>query len=549
MIGLPCILACGCSLLLRLSPIPATAVPSARQVRDNGSDKQTAADVQADAAYQKGMRLLRQKRYAEALAQFRRLEQEAPQSPQGAMGEGTALALMGESEGAVRALGKALSLDPSFWVARRELGIIYWSQGLKRQAAEQLLPVVQQHPDDETGDAILGQYEFEQNQYELALGYLSHVPGLVTADVQLSLMVAKAQLKTGKTNEASEMLEGLRRRPGLTNSQLFELAWMLGQADLYKDAIRTFNQLPSEFPDKLRHSYGLALAYFGDSQYTPCIATLNELLKSGNTAPEVYSLLGVAQEKAGRTKEAYDAFRQGILKNPNDTRSYLNIATLACQHLSYDLAVQILTSGIEVNPNSEPLVLSRGIAHTLKAEFGAAEQDYARAIQMAPKDHASYLALGLSKLESGDLEGAIQALQKASELDPDDPYPYYFETEALLQKGVAPGTPRFNQARAVIDTSLRLDPNLAFAHADRAKLELLSNDAASAVADLERARAADPKSTSIAYLLAQAYRRNGQKEKSDVLFAQVKESSDRDARQFVHDALTQTLVVTSQSGE
>jgi Flp pilus assembly protein TadD len=77
---------------------------------------------------------------------------------------------------------------------------------------------------------------------------------------------------------------------------------------------------------------------------------------------------------------------------------------------------------------------------------------------------------------------------------------------------------------------------------------LLANDTASAVSDLERARAADPKSTSITYLLAQAYRRNGQKEKADALFVQVKELSDRDARQFVRDSLTQTLVVTSQSG-
>jgi tetratricopeptide (TPR) repeat protein len=505
-------------------------------------------EQQADAAYQQGTQLLGERQYGEALKQFQLVERLAPHLPQGPSGQGIALALMGKPEEAIEALKKALHLDPSFWVAKRELGIVYWSQGLKQQSAEQLRPVVQRHPDDEAGNAILGQYEFEQNHYEQALGYLSHVPGQVAADPGLSLMVAQAQLKTGKTSEARETLKGLVRRPGLTNSQLFDLAWTLGQAELYKESIQTFNQLPPEFPDKLRHNYGLALAYFGDSQYEPCIATLSELLKSGATAPEVYSLLGVAQEKAGHTKEAYDAFRQGILNNPRDAQNYLDIATLACEHLSYDLAVQILTSGIELNPNSQALVLSRGIAHTLKVEFRAAEQDYARAIRMAPHDHGNYVALGLSKLESGDLEEAIQALQKASELEPEDPHPYYFETEALLQKGLAPGTPRFDQARRAIETALRLDPNLAYAYADRARLELLANDTASAVSDLERARAADPKSTSITYLLAQAYRRNGQKEKADALFVQVKELSDRDARQFVRDSLTQTLVVTSQSG-
>src|SRR6266567_2792117 len=49
----------------------------------------------ADALYQKGMELLRQQRYAEALEQFRLLEQETPRSPQGPTGAGIALALMG----------------------------------------------------------------------------------------------------------------------------------------------------------------------------------------------------------------------------------------------------------------------------------------------------------------------------------------------------------------------------------------------------------------------------------------------------------------------
>jgi tetratricopeptide (TPR) repeat protein len=514
-----------------------------------GTQEPTAADLnKAGAEYEKGMQLLRQQRYGEALALFRLVEQQAPQSPQGLTGEGIALALMGKGEDAITALQKALALDPTFWVAQRELGIVYWSQGRKGEAAEELRPLVKLHPDDGVGNAILGQYEFEETHYDQALQYLSRIPGQVAADPALSLIAAGAQLKSGQAIAAAQTLKSLLDRPGLTNSQLFQLAWLLNQAELYKESIQTLSKVPPDFPDALRHYYELAFAYYGDAQNDKCITTLNKLLKNGSTSPEVYALLGAAMEKDGRTKEAYDTFRQGILQNPRDPQNYLNIATLACQHTNYDLAAQILTSGISFIPDSHELVFSRGIAYTLKGDYTSAQRDYDRAIHMAPRDEGNYIAMGLSKLISGDLESAVQAMQKAAELEPKDPRPYYFETEALLQRGLTSGTPEFEQAQGAIDQALALDSSLAGAYADRARLELLAGDTRGAVSDLERAHKADPTATTITYRLAQAYHQTGRTAEASALFAQVKEGSEQEAKDLARRSLSQALVVISQPG-
>ncbi len=353
-------------------------------------------------------------------------------------------------------------------------------------------------------------------------------------------------MKTGETVQATEVLKGLVGRTGLTEEQNFELAWLLGQAKLFKAAIQAFNEQPADYPDEFRRNYGLALAYFGDGQYDKCVGTLEALVRQGSTRPEIFALLGVAEEKSGHTKEAYSAFRNGILTNPRDAQNYLNIATLACEHLNYDLAAEILTQGIERIPRSHELFLSRGIAYTLKARFAQAQQDYERAIQLASIDADAYLALGLSQLEAGELNGAIRSFKEASSREPKDPRPYYFLTETLIQMGVAPGSAGFAQAKGAISTALALDPDFAYAHLDRAKLELEAKETDKAIADLERARTVDPKSGSIAYALAQAYRRNGEKAKADALFKQVRESSAREARQFRRDSLTQTLVVISK---
>jgi tetratricopeptide (TPR) repeat protein len=493
------------------------------------------------------MRLLNEKRYAEAFEEFRQVEQLDPRIPQGQSGQGIALALMGRREEAIKALRKALEIDPTFWVARRQLGIVLWSQGLKAEARDQLQQVSQLIPNDPPVIVLLGQYEFEHQNYLQALTYFSKAPGPVEQDAQLSLMKAQALLKTSQKDEARKVLSALAARTGLSPEQRFRVAWGLGEAELYKPSIEAFRSLPADYPDPFSRDYGLALAYFEDKRFSKCIETLKSLEARNIARPELFSLLGVAEEKVGETKEAYDAFRQGILANPNDAQNYLNLATLASQHLNYDLAAQILSQAIERIPSDHELYLSRGIAYTLKAKFPEAVEDYRRAINLAPNDAGNHIALGLCQLETGDLEGALQAFQQAGDLGSKAPEAYYFLAEALIQKGVEPGTPSFERASQAIDKALSLDSNLPYAYLDRAKLALRADATDQAIADLERAQALDPKSRSIAYVLAQAYQRKGETAKAEALFASVKESSETEARQFRRDALTQALVVISGS--
>ncbi len=490
------------------------------------------------------MQLLGEKRYAEALEKFRAVEQLTPRLPQGPSGQGIALALMGKPTEAIEALKKALELDSSFWVATRELGIVYWSQGQKELAYQELQKLVEIYPNDAAVNVILGQYEFEHQNFPQASAYFSKAPAAVEQDTRLSLMRAQALLRTDRKAEAGEALRTLASRTDLTPEQRFQLAWALGEAELYQPAIELFKSVPEDYPNRFARNYGLALAYFENKQYSSCVEILKSL-EAKEKHPETYSLLGVAEEKAGDTKGAYDAFRQGIISSPSDPQNYLNIATLSCLHLNYDLAIQILSSGIDRVSDAHELLLSRGIAYTLKAQFAEAREDYNRSIGMAPQDTGNYIALGLCELETGRLDAAISAFRKAGDLDSREPKAYYFLAEALIQKGVEPATKAFAEAGKALDKALSLDPNLSYAYLDRAKLELRANQVEQAIADLVHAQGIDPHSRSIAYLLAQTYRRKGENAKADALFARVQSASEEEAKQFRRDALTQALIVIS----
>jgi tetratricopeptide (TPR) repeat protein len=523
----------------------AASQSSAQSSNSRNGAQASAAALSEDSIYQSAMSLVHQKRYDDALVQFRLLETQFPQHPQGFTGEAIVLALTGEAHRAVDILKKALEIDPNYWLARRELGVLYWSEGLKQDSADQLGPLVHQHPDDGPVNLILGQYEFGRKNYEKALSYFSRVPAEMTADPNLALMGAESQLHSGEEASAKQILRSLQTRPDLTVEVRFRLAWLLGQAGLSAEAIQEFNKLPPDYPDPFRRNYGLALAYFGTQDYQECIQTLKPLLAGAINRPEIYSLLGVAEEKSGHTQEAYQDFRQGILQNPANAQNYLNLATLSSQHDNYEVAAEVLSEGLARNPDAQDLLLSRGIAYTLAARFADANKDYQRVIEIAPDDYGAYLAWGISEQEAGNLDDAVRLFRRAIVREPKDPRSYCFLTETLMQKGAVPGASDFQEAQRAIDSALSLEPNFAHAYADRAKLDLAQGNTKKAIVDLEHARSADPKSRQIAYALARAYQREGEKAKAAPLFKEVADRGEEDSGQFAKDSLTETLTVVS----
>jgi tetratricopeptide (TPR) repeat protein len=506
-----------------------TSYPSAPQSPTSSDGEATSK--KASENYDAGMRLLREKRYAEALEQFRLEEQHAPNLPQGATGEGIALALLGRLDEADNALNRALQLDPSDWMARRELGIVEWELNHKEEAAKQFSEIVKLFPSDGPINSLLGQYEYEKHNYQQAAVFFAVAPAELVRNPPLKLMAAEALLKSGRLEEGKQQLAGLEDAPGLTPDQRFRLGWLLGQSRQYKDAIAVFNSLPADYPDQLKVSYGLALAYLELDDFSKSIALLKPHAASPKTSPAVLSLLGVAEEKAGRTEEAYNDFRRGIELFPSDDECYLDIAALAAVHVDYDLALPFVSAGIETIPSNYKLILTRGLLYNLKGQYDLALRDYQNALSLAPEQASIYVASAMCYEAQNRYPEAVSILQQAARLQIKDVLVYYFLADALFRQGIAPNTPRYEQAQSAVESGLRLDPEYAFTYLQRAKLELMAQHTENAVLDLEHARRLEPNSQAILYQLANAYRREGRNSEADKLLVSTVEANKKEGEE------------------
>ena len=460
-----------CKLCLRISVLFAFSVllPCALTAQVPEPSSQKASDV-----YDAGMRLLREKRYAEALEQFQQEEKIAPKLPQGATGEGIALALLGRLPEAQQALGRALQIDPTDWMPRRELGIVEWQLNEKDQAAKDLAEIVKLFPTDGGANSVLGQYEWERGNYSQAAAYFAAAPAEVAGAPRLRLMNAEALLKTGRLNEAKEQLAGLSGQANLTPDEKVRLGWLLGQSKQYPEAIQVFNSIPKDYPDQPKLRYGLALAYFEQSDYAKCIETLKDYTAPGTSSPAVLSLLGVAEEKAGHTEEALIAFREGIEQFPTDNESYLDLATLGAVHVNYDIPLPALAAGMEKIPGDYKLFLASGLLHNLKGQHDIAQAEYQKALALAPDQASIYVALGMCYEDEDKYSDAVAILQKAVERQIKDVLVYYFLADTLFRQGVAPNTPQYEQAQSAVEAGLRIDPGYAFSYLQRAKLETMT---------------------------------------------------------------------------
>lgn len=135
--------------------------------------------------------------------------------------------------------------------------------------------------------------------------------------------------------------------------------------------------------------------------------------------PETLSLLGQPLYPPALSKDERDAAQRQLAEaraayeqNPNDAGQVLAFqqANLALGRVGD--ALEILTHGLESNPDDPRLLLERGRSYIRIRKFSVAERDLRKASTTLP---AAACALGLAQYLSADYKGAAETLGKCGD--------------------------------------------------------------------------------------------------------------------------------------
>lgn len=432
-------------------------------------------------------------------------------------------------DAALARLAPALQRDPNNPQLRSLQGIAFSGQGHPAQALAAFHRALAASPDYLPALEGAAQIEYAAGSPK-AVPLLNHIlrlrPGDPTSHAMLAVLAYKGADCAAAVQHFAAAGEVLDSQPGA----LRQYAACLVRLRQAEKAIPIFQRVLAREPGDSGDRRRLAALQLMTDQPKDALATLAPLLQDQPDAATL-QLAASAYEADHDTPHAVTALRQAIIQSPRDTDLYLDFANISMAHQSFQVGIDMINSGLRLQPKAAALYLARGILYVQLAHYDRAENDFEIANRLDPRLSATSAAQGLMAEQKDDLDSALATVRSKLRAKPNDAFLLYLQADILTRKGVQTGTPEFQQALDSARRAVAAAPSLVAAHDALAKLELQADDNQAAVAQCRQALRYDPKDQVALYHLIVGLRKSNQRAEIPALLkrlAELRQQSTRD---------------------
>jgi len=378
---------------------------------------------------------------------------EQPTNPRLLAARGLALERLNRDQDALQSLEKSLAISPKFLIALEgAAAITYRTHDPK--ASNYLSRILQQDPQNAAAHGMAAALAFEQHDCPGANRHFAAAASALSNNPLALAQWGECLLAEDQPHPAAERLaQSLRLRPA----------------------------------DK-RVSYNLALALHLDHHDDEAL----QIAKALDADGDVLSLVGSIYAGEDKIAEALAAFRKATELDPKNEQNYIDLASLCLDHQSFDIAADVVNVGIANIPNSAALYTLRGAIAAQSSNLEQSAADFERANRLKPD--ASYGDVGLSLLlgQQSQLDEAIGVIRSRLKHAPNDATLNFLLADLLLRRSDDSQKSGQEEARRLLTNAVRLQPDMAKAHAALGKLLLKDDDAEAAMRELKVALEKEP---------------------------------------------------------
>jgi len=198
-----------------------------------------------------------------------------------------------------------------------------------------------------------------------------------------------------------------------------------------------------------------------------------------------------------------------IVKDPRDVALYVDFANIAMTHQSFQAGIDLMNSGLNLEPKAADLYLARGVLYVQMADYEKAEADFEKAELLDPRQTLSAAAQGMIAEEQNqnDPDRALATVRSKLAQKPGDAFLWYLQAAILSQKAPEPGSAEFQQAVQSAKKAIALQPSLSAAHNVLGKLYLQAGQTAPAIRECRLALEGNPADQTALYHLIVALRK------------------------------------------
>jgi len=386
-------------------------------------------------------------------------------------------------------------------------GVAYAGRGENKQALSSFRSALKISPDNIPGLQGAAQIEYEAGNVA-GIPLLQHLLRLRPGDPTTNAMLAVLEYQEGNCKAAVQHFAAASSLFESKPEGLHAYATCLVRLKQFNEAARVFQESLALNPGDRRERQVLASIQLAAQKPQEALTTLDPMLANSADAATL-DLASAAYEDAHDTEKAVDSLRQAILLEPQNVNLYLDFAAISATHQSFQVGINVVNEGINLQPKAAPLYFARGVLYVQLAEYEKAQADFETAYKLDPTQSLSAAAQGLAAVQENDLDHALASVQEKLAGRPNDPILLYLEADVLTQKGSETGSPEFQTAMRAARRAVALRPTLGPAHGVLAKLYLQSGEYAEAATQCRKALESDPKDQTALYHLIQALRKSG----------------------------------------
>jgi tetratricopeptide (TPR) repeat protein len=318
--------------------------------------------------------------YPKAILSLRRVVDDQPGYPEGAMLLAAAQDGAGEIDDEIQTLEGALEENPNFYRASLRLAELYEQQRRWSDAAE---------------------------AYARAAAANNRI--------DVSTQRAAALINAGKATEARDILLKLTNAPGTPDAVTL---YLLGQAQRvlkdYEAAAATTQKLKAAYPNDARAAYLEAQVLRDRGQLAQAITTFELLM---NRAPRDNSLVyeyASLLERAGRMADAERALRDALAKDPQDANALNSLGYMLADHgQRLDEAVDLVQRALKIEPSNPSFLDSLGWAYFRQGKLDLADPALTQAAEQLPTSSAVNEHLGDLRLKQERYADAAEAFERS----------------------------------------------------------------------------------------------------------------------------------------
>jgi tetratricopeptide (TPR) repeat protein len=253
----------------------------------------------------------------------------------------------------------AIKLDPNSHEARHNLGLAYIMSRDFEKATAQLEAAVSLKPEHLESHLVLASAQMETGKPRQAAMRLESLWKINRANPRLLYLLAAANLKIGEHLKAMLFInEGLKAAPGDRAMRLLKAEILIAQSQ-YAPGIKEYDALLAEKPDNafVLGNRGLARQMTGDAD--GAMQDFDRALELEPDNPVALVNRGLLLALRGMLRRAFKDLAAALKFTPNDPRLLHNLAVVCLKLGEHDQAVAYLRAAAKLDHEPSAQLLKR----------------------------------------------------------------------------------------------------------------------------------------------------------------------------------------------